>query len=162
TLANVDLKQLEARFPLGTSFDGPQPTAASTANHNNRPAAEPNGFTVRVIVTSGALSGQDRRNLYVHHDADLLPGFPKLLASDGARGVGGAGMGGHVYAWDSRGHLLWRREANPDYSGRPLQPFVNVRRGKRYRTQHGFIASPVIADLNGDGRPEVIAAGMDR
>ncbi|HEX6460777.1 MAG TPA: S8 family serine peptidase [Thermoleophilaceae bacterium] len=244
TIANVDIAALKARFPVGTSFDGAQPTAASSPNHNNRPAVEPNGFTVRLLVTSGKLTGQDRRNLYLHRDAELLPGFPKQLTSDGASSpaladldgnnrnelvfgtsdgrihalrpdgselpgfpvhtdalplhtggrafasgdvpastsyeavlgsvavgdLNGDGspevvaddMGGHVYAWSSGGKLLWKREANPDFSGKPLQPFVNVRQGKRYRTQHGFIASPVIADLNGDGKPEVIAAGMDR
>ncbi len=230
TLANVDIAALKARFPVGTSFDGAQPTALSSANHNNRPAGEPYGFTVRLVVTSGKLSGQDRRNLYLHRDAELLPGLPQaaherrrvvaragrprrrqpqragirherrararacaptapscpacpctptpcrctpavtrsrpatvpastsyeaVLASlavgdlngDGSPEVVAADMGGHVYAWTGAGKLLWKREANPDFSGKPLQPFVNVRRGKRYRTQHAFIASPVIADL---------------
>ena len=40
---------------------------------------------------------------------------------------------------------------------------MNVRRGHRYRTQHGFIGSPVLADLDGNGGDlEVIAANMDR
>ncbi|TML27738.1 MAG: VCBS repeat-containing protein, partial [Actinobacteria bacterium] len=80
-------------------------------------------------------------------------GVPEVVATD---------FEGKVYAWDAAGHRLWTREANPDYSGRPLTPFVNVRQGETNRTQHGFIASPVIADLDGDGKPEVIAAGMDR
>jgi hypothetical protein len=248
TLADVDISELKSRFPTGTSWDGAQPTAASSLNHNNRPATEPNGFTVRVIVTSvqagQTLTGQDRRNFYLHHDSDFLPGFPKSLTSDGASSpaladlngdnrnelifgtsdgrvhamrpdgselpgfpvhsdslplhtsghaftshdvpedtsyaailasiavsdlngdgspeVVAADMGGHVYAWSSGGQLLWKREANPDWSGKPLEQFVNVRKGKRYRTQHGFIASPVVADLDGEGKPEVIAAGMDR
>src|SRR5205085_12402406 len=73
---------------------------------------------------------------------------------------------GKVYAWDSHAHLLWKREANPAYSGKPLTPFVNVRDGdageeaSRNRTQHGFIGSPVLANLNGqNGGPlDVIAA----
>ena len=40
---------------------------------------------------------------------------------------------------------------------------MNVRRGHRYRTQHGFIGSPVAADLDGDGGDlEIVAANMDR
>src|SRR5262249_45825426 len=50
----------------------------------------------------------------------------------------------------------------PAYSGRPLRPFVPSRQGVRNRTQHGFFGSPVIADINSDGKPEVVAAAMDR
>ena len=40
---------------------------------------------------------------------------------------------------------------------------MNVRQGHRFRTQHGFLASPVVADLDGNGgKPEIVAAGMDR
>ena len=56
-------------------------------NFNGRPNTEPYGFMVRVVVTttqSGlTLTGQDRRNMYLHRDQDMLPGFPKQLPSDG-------------------------------------------------------------------------------
>ena len=84
------------------------------------------------------------------------------LDRDGSLEVVAADMEGKIYAWDSKGHLLWKREANPAYSGKPLQPFVNVRMGERNRTQHGFIGSPVLADLDGNGTLEVVAANMDR
>ena len=72
-------------------------------------------------------------------------------------------MAGKVYVWNADGSLRFKREAEIDYSGKPLQPFENVRRGHRYRTQHGFIGSPVLADLDGNGgNLEVIAANMDR
>ena len=72
-------------------------------------------------------------------------------------------MEGKVYVWNADGSLRFKREAEIDYSGKPLQPFENVRRGHRYRTQHGFIGSPVLADLDGNGGDlEVIAANMDR
>jgi hypothetical protein len=249
TLAQLDISQLKSRFPVDAgSFNGREPPPGQP-NFNNRPNQEPYGFTVKVVVTSvqagNTLSGEDRRNFYLHHDQDLLPGFPKKLPSDGASSpaladlngdnknelifatadgvvhalrpdgselpgwpvhsdplplhTGGhaftsgevsstasygsilgsvavgdlnhdgtpevvaADMKGKVYAWDAGGNLLFQREANINYSGKPLQPFVNVRRGKRYRTQHGFISSPVIADLDGNGgRPEIIAANMDR
>ena len=32
----------------------------------------------------------------------------------------------------------------------------------RHRTQRGFIGSPVLADLEGDQKPEIVAAAMDR
>ena len=84
-------------------------------------------------------------------------GVPEVFADD---------MEGHVYGWDSTGHKFFDQESNPAYSGKPLQPFVEPRyqpgQSTFHRTQHGFIASPVLADLNGDGKMEVIAAGMDR
>jgi hypothetical protein len=248
-LASIDIAQLKARFPADTgSFNGKDATPGPP-NFNNRPNNEPFGFTVRVIVTSvqagRTLTGQDRRNLYLHRDQDMLPGFPKTLPSDGASSprladldgdnrnelifgtsdgivhamrpdgtelpgwpvhgdplplhtgghaftsgevsqtdsygamlssvavadidrdgtpeVIGADMNGKLYVWDADGSLRFKREANPDYSGKPLSPHVNVRQGRRYRTQHGFLASPVVADLDGNGgHPEIIAASMDR
>jgi hypothetical protein len=248
TLASVDLTHLKTRFPATAgAFNGPEPTVAPP-NFNNRPNQEPFGFVVRVVVTKvqgpTTLTGQDRRNFFLHRDQDMIPGFPKSLQGDGASSpvlvdldgdnknelvvagsdgivhayrrdgtelsgwpvhgdllplhTGGHGfttgevnsssynailaslaatdldhdgapeviaadMGGKVYAWNSDGSLRFKREANIDYSGKPLSPFVNVRRGPRYRTQHGFIGSPVAADLDGDGGDlEVIAANMDR
>ena len=255
-VANIDVAALKDRFPPGTDFEGGAPPPQSNTvpdgnpHQNNRPNQEPFGFTVRLVVETAdgpaTLRGQDRRNLYLHRDADLLEAFPKQLASDGAsspaladldgdnrnelvlgtsdgrvhaydrdggelpgwpvttdplplhtggraftsgavspdltRGavlaspavgdidhdgapeVVAADLEGKVYVWNAAGELRWKREANIAYSGKPLAPFENVRRGHRYRTQHGFIGSPVLADLDGsgDGRLEVIAAGMDR
>jgi hypothetical protein len=249
SLANLDIAQLKARFPADTgSFNGKDATPGPP-NFNNRPNNEPFGFTVRVIVTSvqsgETLTGQDRRNLYLHHDQDLLAGFPKTLPSDGASSprfadlngdnrnelifgtsdgivhamrpdgselpgwpahtdpmaihtgshaftsgevdpnasydailssvavadldqdgtpeVVATDMKGKLYAWNADGSLRFQREANIAYSGKPLSPHVNVRQGHRYRTQHGFIASPVVADLDGNGgKPEIVAASMDR
>ena len=86
------------------------------------------------------------------------------LNHDGTLEVVAADFEGKVYAWSSDGRLLWKREANPAYSGKPLAPFENVRQGKTNRTQHGFLASPVAADLDRDdgGRQEIVLAGMDR
>ena len=67
-----------------------------------------------------------------------------------------------MYAWNARGRRVFSEESKIEYSGKPLSPFVDVRKGERNRTQHGFIGSPVLADLNGDRRPEVVAAAMDR
>jgi hypothetical protein len=84
-------------------------------------------------------------------------GVPEVYASD---------MEGKVYGWNPEGQRIFTEESNPAYSGKPLQPFENVRyspgQAEFRRTQHGFIASPVLADLDGDGSQELIAAGMDR
>jgi subtilase family protein/VCBS repeat protein len=84
-------------------------------------------------------------------------GVPEVFADD---------LQGHVYGWYPNGNRFFDRQSNPAFSGKPLQPFVEPRyqpgQSEFHRTQHGFIGSPVLADLDGDGRQEIIAAGMDR
>jgi len=269
-LGTIDLDALEARFPpetRATGFAGNQNSGgAQTAN--GRPNTDPYGFTVKVVVRSAhgatATSGEDRRALYLHHDREMLAGFPKQIGPEGsvvatgravadgasspafadlngdnrnemifgtsdgyvhaigpggnelpgwpvrtatpsfvaqhaaspayASGevsdrVGGAVLGsvavgdanrdgvpevfaadleGNVYGWAAGGNVRFHRHSIPRFSGRPLprEPFENPRylsgSPEQNRIQPGFIASPVLADLDGDGRPEIVAAGMDR
>jgi hypothetical protein len=81
---------------------------------------------------------------------------------DGIPAVYAADAEGKVYGWAPDGSRVFTERSNPDWSGRPLEPFVNVRDGKANRTQHGFLGAPVLADLDGDGDEEIIAAAMDR
>lgn len=99
--------------------------------------------------------------------ADLGGAFLASVAVGDADGNGisevyAADFEGKVYGWSSRGRRILTEESNPAFSGKPLTPFENVREGKLNRTQHGFFGSPVLADLDGDGRRELIAAAMDR
>jgi hypothetical protein len=256
-LASVSAAALQARFPAGTDFSGSEPPPTPGVD-NGRPFAAPHGFTVRVVATtdltdsSGTtpLRGEDRRAMWLHRDADMLPGFPRKLtensdltgdgesspaladldgdnrnelivaSSDGfvhafrrngselpgwpVRGdapaflhtgaraytsgevssnlggpmlssvavgdtdrngipeVWGADFEGKVYGWSASGQRIFTREANIDFSGKPLAPFQNVRQGETNRTQHGFLGSPVLADIDGDPAQEIVAANMDR
>jgi subtilase family protein len=81
---------------------------------------------------------------------------------DGVPEVWGTDYEGKVYGWSATGQRIFTREANIDFSGKPLAPFQNVREGEFNRTQHGFIGSPVLADIDGDPALEIIAANMDR
>jgi subtilase family protein/hemolysin type calcium-binding protein len=254
-LADLSIATLKSRFPATNGdFRGPAPVP--TPLDNGRPNKAPFGFVVKVVAEASqggsALTGEDRRAMYLHRDQDMLDGFPRKLSSDGAsspafadldgdnrnemvfgtsdgfvhamrrsgselpgwpvRGdrpalhtgggafrsgevssnLGGAVLAspavgdanhdgipevfavdleGRVYGWDHRGRRVFSKESKIAYSGKPLSPFENVRfvpgnsdESKRRRTQHGFIASPVLADLdrNDGGKLEVIAAGMDR
>jgi len=84
TLALVDLARLRALFPpldFAGNANGGRPQ-----DSNGRPNTQPYAFTVRVVVTAAAgpaMSGEDRRQLYLHRDRDLLAGWPRQLSSDG-------------------------------------------------------------------------------
>ncbi len=107
--------------------------------------------------TSGAMDAE------ASHGAFLATVAVGDLDRDGTPEVIGADMKGKLYAWNADGSLRFKRQTEHAYSGQPLSPHVNVRQGPRYRTQSSFIGSPVVADLDGNGgRPEIIAAAMDR
>ena len=253
-LADVDVQELKARFPASAGdFDGREPgTGAQTSN--GRPNTEPYGFTVKVVaqLDQGGvdLQGEDRRNMYLHRDQDMLPGFPSDIGGRTATAsrhrswstwtattatswwwVAATGSstptartapscpgwpvrgdtpplhtGGRAFqsarcrttsaarssrrsrprtwtvtgprrssppTWRARStrgttrQPLWTRESNIDYSGKPLQPFEDVRHAldpTKQRPQHGFVGSPVLVDLdsNDGGRLEIVAASMDR
>ena len=238
-IATIPMATLQALFPPGTDFtgsQGPQP-------YGGRPNTEPNGFEIKVVATAGNRTGEDLRQAYLHHDADMLAGFPKQFTGDleaspvladidgdnqnelivansdgvihafergggevpgwpvttgalrpdhdGAAGYQPGGVDrGHeavlatpavvdldrdgkpevivadldrrVRIFASDGTLEHTLVTDPQYAGIPAQPFVNLRHGNRNRTQEGAIASPVAADLDGDGKLEVILASMDR
>jgi hypothetical protein len=259
-VASLDLADLESRFPpqtQATGFTGREPGGAAQTS-SGRPNTAPYGFVVKVVAATGgtpAMTGEDRRAMYLHRDADMLDGFPRTLPGftdgesspafadldgdnrnelilgssngivhaytydpatgrvgelpgwpvrgdvpgfvsshtgspafatgavdddlggamitavavadadhDGVPEVYAGDLEGKIYGWDASGARVFRAEANPAYSGKPQTPFVNVRNGHRNRTQHGFLGSPVLADLdkNDGGKLEIIAAGMDR
>ncbi|HEX8123381.1 MAG TPA: S8 family serine peptidase [Solirubrobacteraceae bacterium] len=253
-LGTVDLNALKAAFPPDATappaqFKGRETGSTGNQSSNGRPNDDPYGFVLKVVVETGSgatrRTGEDRRNLRLHRDQDLLPGFPRDLGGDGASSpafadldgdnrneliiagsdgivhamrrdgsevegwparvdrlalhtgqpaftsgevsddarsavlasvaVGDldrdgtpevvvADMEGHVTAFRSDGTRAFTQESDIRFSGKPVEPFVNVRQGQPNRTQHGFIGSPVLADLDGDdaGRLEVVAASMDR
>ena len=252
-IAQIAVDDLEALFPPEVGdFRGPEGgSSGQTPNPTNnvgRPNDEPYGFTVKVIATTtgtGALTGEDRRQAYLHRDQDMLPGFPKQLTGDveastvladldgdnrnelvvansdgelhafrrdgselpgypvrtdplpahpgapadesgriqpahgavlatpavgdvdrdGTLEVVVADLEDKIYVFDgATGERELRIRTPIEFTGQPLEEFVNVRKGQMNRTQHGFIASPVLADLDRDdgGRLEIIAASLDR
>ena len=86
------------------------------------------------------------------------------LFEDGQIEIVADDLCGNVYAWNAQGHLVFHEHSNPAFSGAPLKPFHTVRHGVRDRTENGFLASPVLARLNGHktGPLDIIAAGEDR
>jgi hypothetical protein len=88
------------------------------------------------------------------------------LFHDGRLEIVADDNGGKMYAWDAQGNQVFKREANPAYSGAPLPatPLKTERLGPRDRVEHGFLAAPVLAHLDGNpnGPLDIIAAGEDR
>jgi hypothetical protein len=92
------------------------------------------------------------------------------LFGDGSLDVVADDLQGNVYAWNGNGQLVFHEQANPDFSGAPLDYPKNpagaidsVRDGPRDRVEDGFLSSPVLANLSGGPGPlDIIAAGEDR
>jgi hypothetical protein len=174
TLGEVDAAQLRARFPANVQgFDGNENGGlAQTAN--GRPNTLPYGFTVRVVVSAPAsasgpaMTGEDRRQLFLHRDRDMLAGWPKELHGDGASSpllIGLAGdnrnqlvvatSDGLVHAFRQDGAELpgWPVHTRqlPLHSGAPSYRAVGT---NHYCAVLGALAG---GDLFGDGRIEVVA-----
>jgi hypothetical protein len=86
-LAAVNIAYLKSLFPAGdpTSFTGNE-NGGNPQSELGRPNTQPYGFTVRVVVSTAQglkMTGEDRRQLYLHRDQDMLSGWPKELQSDG-------------------------------------------------------------------------------
>ncbi|MFN8051125.1 MAG: VCBS repeat-containing protein [Acidimicrobiales bacterium] len=62
---------------------------------------------------------------------------------------------GNLSVWENTGQLLTRVTENLAYSTQSATD-------ERNRLKRGFLASPAAADLDGDGRMELVAAALDR
>jgi hypothetical protein len=91
-LAEIDLAELQSRFPPEADFSGPGPIP-TLATNNGRPNSDPQGFVVKVVATTDGggveFTGEDRRAAFLHRDQDMLDGFPSAI--DGGGQIGGRG-----------------------------------------------------------------------
>ncbi|MBZ0272646.1 FG-GAP-like repeat-containing protein [bacterium] len=76
------------------------------------------------------------------------------LDGDGGRDVVVTTMEGFVYAWDADGNLRFGFPVAVDPANAHAADAAS-------RVEIGIYAAPVIADLTGDGRLEIVAAAMD-
>jgi hypothetical protein len=102
-----------------------------------------------------------------HYDPVLEAPAAGDLKGDGEMDIVADDWQGNVYAWNSKGQLIFHQTANPNYSGAPVSgnpAWEAERRGTRQRTEVGFATSPVLADLEPEKGPglDIIAAGEDR
>lgn len=165
----------------------PQTPGACADTSKDRAFSYPGEYTVRVLVTvdgadgrpapvtdpgginaAAPLIGQDRRVLFVRHDSNSHPAFPLNLGTSGESSPG-------LYDLEGRGELdiiiatadgtivALRPDGTPvpgwPVSGDPLTaPGATSVVGMPPRGQ--FVSAPAIGDIDGDGRPEVVAASL--
>jgi hypothetical protein len=147
-------------------------TVQERVRRANAPAVT---FRLRVTDVEGRV-GESRRTVYVLHDPDLLPGFPVFLNGSGESSpvlvdLDGDGTddlvlgtaSGRVLALDGAGQALpgWPVTAGlwPD-----LEVFgeaeAYVSGALNPQLGQGIVATVAVGDLDGDGRPEVVAGTM--
>lgn len=93
-----------------------------------------------------------------HHGAVMLGG-PAIgdLDRDGTRELVTADLNGRVVVFSTSGVRLASMGVDPDYSRD--DPAAQDRHN---RTKAGFVSSPSLGDLDGDGDLEIVAAALDR
>lgn len=104
--------------------------------------------------------------------AAFLVGAPVItdLNGDGRPDVAAADFDGNVYAWDARGRRLPDFGLVRDQRGLHSRVHTNLAYSRDSpdsqdpvnRTLPGFAGALVAADLDGDGRPELVGASLDR
>jgi hypothetical protein len=181
-LANVSTATLAAMFPKGapTSFTGNE-NGGTAQSSNGRPNTLPYAFTVRVVVSTApgtpgpAMTGQDRRQLFLHRDADMVKGFPLEMKGDGDASPVLADLVGsdtnqlivansdgwiHAYQYDPAGGTVkdlpgWPVHTDP----LPLHSGEHAFSGGGLNTAHydPVIEAPAVGDLSGDGELAVVA-----
>ncbi|MDQ3739308.1 MAG: S8 family serine peptidase, partial [Actinomycetota bacterium] len=174
-LGTIATDDLEAAFPPGTNFAGPEHGPGADQPHSGRPNLDPYGFVVKVVATlqgEDALTGQDRRKLFLHQDADMLDGFPKQLDGDAESSPVLADLDG-----DNRNELIvansdglvhaWRRDGS-ELPGFPARTDDLPRQTSRAFTDDviepaggAVLATPAVGDLDRDGEPEIVVADME-
>ncbi len=183
-LANVSTSSLEAMFPTGDpeSFTGNENGgAALKQTENGRPNTQPYAFTVRVIVTTApgtpgaVMSGEDRRQLNLHRDSEMLKGFPIEMKGDGDASPLLVDLAGNdtnqliVANSDGWIHAYQYNPTSGSLSDLPGWP-VHTELLPLHAGEHAYssgeesstryapvILAPAAGDLTGDGEMDIVA-----
>jgi hypothetical protein len=183
-IADVSVDDLKALFPPNAGdFTGQEGgVTGQTPNPGGnigRPNDEPYSFVVKVVATTAGttgantLSGTDRRQAYLHHDADLLPGFPKQLPGDIEASPVLADLDGdnrnELVVANSDGLVHAFRRDGSELPGYPFHTDPLPLRSESHAIVSGAVqmaygavlATPAVGDLDRDGTLEIVVADME-
>jgi hypothetical protein len=184
-LANVGTAELKTMFPKEnpSSFTGNE-NGGSAQTSNGRPNTLPYAFTVRVVVASApgapgpVMTGEDRRQMFLHRDADMLPGFPLEMHGDGDASpllvdlagkdsnqliVGNSDGLIHAYQYDPSTHNVSELPGWPVHTDPlPLHTGGRAFTSGELSSAHydPVLEAPAAGDLFGDGRKEIVVTDM--
>jgi hypothetical protein len=182
TLATVSTAALEALYPKGdpTSFTGNE-NGGTSQTSNGRPNTQPYAFTVRVVVSTApgapgpAMTGEDRRQVNLHRDAEMLKGLPLEMKGDGDASPVLADIAGkdsnqlivansdgwiHAYQYEAATGSLTDLPGWPVHTeALPLHTGEKAFSSGEISTAHydPVLEAPAVGDLFGDGELDVVA-----
>jgi hypothetical protein len=173
TLATLDMTAVRALI------DGGPPVYTPVDDPTSRDLPERDAFRVRVVVRDNRADTPDaieQVQAFAIDDPDLLPGFPRFLGGDGASSpafedLDGDGVDelvlptgdGLVHAFKAGGTEAAGWPARTSRYPLPTTGRNGYTRGEVPSVVHSatLLGSAAIADLDGDGRPEVAVADLE-
>jgi hypothetical protein len=187
-LGQISTGTLEAMFPKGdpTAFTANENGGpGSKQSSNGRPNSQPYAFTVRLVVSTAsgtakpAMTGEDRRQLFLHRDAEMARGFPLETKADGDASpvladlagedsnqliVANSGGWVHAYRYNPATGALkdlpgWpvHTEPLPLHTGERAYSSGEIPPAK----YAGILSAPAVGDLRGDGELDVVADDIE-
>lgn len=165
-LATIDVGVLRARMPHGV--EGPALSATG------EPDPDRFSFTIRLRATDDrGLSGEDRRVAALHHDPDLVDGFPVPLGSDGVSGPATADIDGdgreEIIVATGNGLVHVMRSDGSELPGWPVATDpLETHDGSagfasgavRFANTAAILGAVVVGDIDRDGTLEIGAADL--
>ena len=173
-LATIDLAAVAASLPDGGTGTPTDPT------DSDRPDEERFSIRLRVVVTahggdSDGLRGEMQKQVFVHDDPDLAPGYPARIDGVGAASpsftdVDGDGTTELVLGTDDGSLHAWRPDGS-ELPGFPVQTDASAwwpgasptGTADSIPPHHGalMLGGPAIGDLDRDGDRELVTADLN-